>query len=451
MNAPVLLPAPRKLTITTGSFDKTDRAPTYLLGSHYPHPQGYQLTVAPDEIIIAARRGPGVFYAKQTLKQLNRQYPDALPCLEIEDWPDFPTRGVMLDISRDKVPTLATLLALVDLLAEWKINQLQPYTEHTFAYSKHRTVWEHASPMTADEIRQLDQYCRERFIDLLPNQNSLGHLERWLKHPQYAHLAEAIDGAQTPWGFWRKGPFSLCPTDPKSLEFVEGLYQELLPNFTSSFFNVGCDETYDIGQGRSKAECDRLGVHRVYLNFLRQIHELVQSHNKQMMFWGDVILHQPDLIAELPKDIIALEWGYEANHPFDKEGEAFAKAGIPYYVCPGTSSWNSIAGRAQNALDNLRSAAESGLRHGAIGYLITDWGDNGHLQYQPISYLGFAAGAALSWCLDSNRDLATETEPGGGGPPPKPPTHPNPRGGAAPPPPPPPPPPPALLIRSQPP
>jgi hypothetical protein len=127
-----------------------------------------------------------------------------------------------------------------------------------------------------------------------------------------------------------------------------------------------------------------------------------------MMFWGDVILHQPELIAELPKDVIALQWGYEADHPFDKEGAQFKNAGVPFYVCPGTSSWNSIAGRTENAIANLKAAAEAGLRHGAIGYLITDWGDNGHLQYLPVSFPGFAAGSAFSWCMESNRDLKLE-------------------------------------------
>ena len=54
--------------------------------------------------------------------------------MKITDWPDYPQRGVMLDISRDKVPSMETLYQLIDLLASWKINQLQLYTEHTFAY-----------------------------------------------------------------------------------------------------------------------------------------------------------------------------------------------------------------------------------------------------------------------------------------------------------------------------
>ena len=81
------------------------------------------------------------------------------------------------------------------------------------------------------------------------------------------------------------------------------------------------------------------------------------------------------------------------NHPFDEHGAQFAQAGLPFYVCPGTSSWNSIGGRTDNALGNLRSAAENGLKHGASGYLNTDWGDNGHWQSLPISESGLCAWA----------------------------------------------------------
>ncbi|HEV2293253.1 MAG TPA: beta-N-acetylhexosaminidase [Tepidisphaeraceae bacterium] len=337
--------------------------------------------------------------------QLRRQYAIELPIGTIEDWPDFPVRGVMLDVSRDKVPTMATLFGLIDLLAELKINQLQLYTEHTFAYSKHRDVWRDASPMTAEEVRQLDKYCRARFIELVPNQNSFGHMERWLKHPRYESLAEKPEGFTFPWGTHHPGGFSLNPLDPRSLELVEGLYDELLPNFTSRLFNVGCDETFDLGLGKSKLECERRGKER-YLEFLLKIYDALKRRGRTMQFWGDIILHKPELISELPKDVIALNWGYEFDHPFDTEAAAFANAGVPFYVCPGTSSWLSISGRTDVALGNLKNAAQNGLKHGAAGYLNTDWGDYGHLQYLPISYLGLAAGAACSWCYETTRDAS---------------------------------------------
>jgi hypothetical protein len=368
--------------------------------------EGYELTIAPRGIEIVANSPRGIFYGVCTLNQilqspiLDRR---SLPCLHIIDYPDLPARGVMLDISRDKVPTMPTLYDLIDLLASWKINQLQLYTEHTFAYQNHREVWQNASPLTAHEILELDKFCRERFIELVPNQNSFGHMHRWLEHPRYRDLAETPDGCVM-WGEPR-GPFSLNPLDPRSLALIEELYDELLPNFSSRQFNVGCDETLDLGQGRSKAECERRGTGRVYLDFLLKIYNAVKARGHTMQFWGDIIVQHPELIPELPRDAIALEWGYQADHPFDEDGAQFAQAGIPFYVCPGTSTWNSIAGRTANALGNLCNAAENGLKHGAIGYLNTDWGDNGHWQYLPFSYIGFAYGAAVSWSLATNRNI----------------------------------------------
>ncbi|MFX0063993.1 MAG: hypothetical protein ACFFC7_17625, partial [Candidatus Hermodarchaeota archaeon] len=111
------------------------------------------------------------------------------------------------------------------------------------------------------------------------------------------------------------------------------------------------------------------------------------------------------LIPKLPKDAIALIWGYEAGHPFDKLSKIMNENGLPFYVCPGTSSWNSFAGRTQNAIENLRNAAINGKNHNALGYLITDWGDHGHLQPLPISYLGFLVGAGLAWNSNVDKNL----------------------------------------------
>src|SRR5207245_135078 len=105
--------------------------------------------------------------------------------------------------------------------------------------------------------------------------------------------------------------------------------------------NVGCDETWDLGRGQSKKLCETEGKGRVYLNFLKKIQAETTARNKQMMFWGDIILHYPELVKELPKDVVALNWGYEASHPFEREAGIFAKSEVPFYVCPGTSTWMS--------------------------------------------------------------------------------------------------------------
>jgi hypothetical protein len=388
-------------------------------GARAPQSEFYALAISKSGIEISFREIGGLRAASATLRQLLRQYGRRLPCLKIRDWPDFPRRGVMLDISRGRVPKLETLLDLAEHLAEFKINELQLYTEHTFAYRNYKSVWQTWGALTGAEIRKLDARCRELGIDLVPNQNSFGHLRFFLEHPKLKKLAEVSGPYEDASDEFVRRPTTLAPNHPGTLPFLRQLYDELLPNFSSKFLNVGCDETWDLSRGQSKKLCAAKGKGRVYLDFLKQIHREVSSRGKTMMFWGDIILKYPKLIRELalfgvppsggvchesPKppeggtpNLIALNWGYEANHPFEQEAARFAKAKIPFYVCPGTSSWQTLIGRHDNALANLRAAAKAGTKFGAIGYLITDWGDGGHPQPLAVSWPMFLAGASLAW------------------------------------------------------
>jgi hexosaminidase len=397
-----LLPAPRSLKMRSGKFIlpkhkplgaikvvRTQTAPAQI--------EGYALTISKNGIEILFRETPGLRAAAATLRQLFREYGRRLPCLTIRDWPDFPQRGVMLDISRGRVPKLGTLLDFAEKLSDFKINELQLYTEHTFAYKKYKSVWQSWGALTGAEIQILDARCCELGIDLVPNQNSFGHLRHFLADPRLKKLAEIPVPYEDPSGEFVRRPTTLAPNHPGALPFLRGLYDELLPNFSSRFFNAGCDETWDLGHGKSKKKCETKGKGRVYLDFLKKIHREISARDKRIMFWGDIILKYPKLIRELPKNAIALNWGYEANHPFEKEAAQFAKTQIPFYICPGTSTWQTIIGKHDNALANLRAAAKAGKKFGAIGFLNTDWGDGGHPQPLVVSWPMFAAGAALAW------------------------------------------------------
>jgi len=397
-----LLPLPRSIKLLRGTFTlpkqkplasikvvRTDAAPA--------QPEGYALVISKSGIEISFRDAGGLQAATATLRQLLREYGGHLPCLRIRDWPDFQRRGVMLDISRGRVPKLETLLDFAEKLSDLKINELQLYTEHTFAYRKYKSVWQSWGALTAKEIQILDARCRELGIDLVPNQNSFGHLRYFLEDSRLKKLGELSEPYEAETKDFLRRPTTLAPTHPGTLPFVRGLYDELLPNFTSQFFNIGGDETWDLGKGQTKKLCEAKGKTRVYLEFIKKIHREVSGRGKTMMFWGDIILKHPALIRELPKDIIALNWGYEADHPFEKEAAQFAKAKIPFYVCPGTSTWQTLLGRHDNGLANLRAAAKAGKKLGAIGYLNTDWGDGGHPQPLAVSWPLFAAGAALAW------------------------------------------------------
>ncbi len=360
----------------------------------------YCLTIDHVKIELEANSETGLYRGLSTLQQLARSSDRNLPCSRIEDQPDLAVRGYMLDISRCKVPKLETLYKLIDHLAVLKFNQLQLYTEHTFAYRDHETVWENASPLTADDIRSLDAYCSNRYIEFVPNQNSFGHMERWLRHDPYKHLAECPNGYEHPILGPREFGGTLKP-NKASLEFVATLYDELLPNFASDLFNIGGDEPWELGQGWSAEAVQAKGKHRVYLDFLLSLHAEVSARGKTMQFWGDIILEEPELAKELPSNSIGIIWGYEADHPFGTQCVAFRNSGVPYYVAPGTSAWNTIGGRYENAVANIKEATAQAIRFNANGMLLTDWGDFGHHHFPPVSYPALVWAAALSWNHES--------------------------------------------------
>ncbi len=298
--------------------------------------------------------------------------------------PQFEKRGLMLDISRNRVPRMSWLKQLIDALSMLHYNEFQLYTEHTFAYSKHETAWKDRAPMTAEEIREIDHYCSARGIELVANQNSFGHMERWLRHDRYRPMAECLDGFIHPISGEHKFPSTLYPSE-ESLKFIDELYTELLPNFASKQLHVGGDEPWELGKGRSAERVEAIGKHHVYLEHMKAVFELAEKHGRRAQFWADIILERPDLVPELPKSVTPVIWGYEADSPFAEQCQTVATAGFKgnYYVAPGAGNWNSFGGRLDVAKANIQLAAREGHKHRANGFLLTAWGDNGHHQPCP--------------------------------------------------------------------
>ncbi|HYI60663.1 MAG TPA: family 20 glycosylhydrolase [Acidimicrobiales bacterium] len=380
--------------------------------------QGFRLTIsAATGIRIEHGDDAGLRYATQLLGQVRGQSPDGrLPALHVEDHPDIPTRGLMLDVSRDRVPTRATLARLVEIAALARLNQLQLYIEHTFTYPGHDEVWAGASPLTPDDVAWLDDLCAAQGIELVANQNCFGHMGRWLAHDRYRDRAECPDGWEPIPGL-RLPPSVLAPT-AENAAFTLGLLGELLPAFRSRAVHIGGDEPFELGRGASRAAVEARGLGPVYVEHLRRLADPLLAEGRQVQVWADVLRRHPQQARDLPEGIVPVAWCYEAPPPggrpldlpepvvqlmaaFGTGPEAFsgfapqvaplAKAGVPFWVAPGTSSWCSLVGRIDNARANLLDAALVGRAHDTEGYLVTDWGDGGH--HQPPA----AASDRWSW------------------------------------------------------
>ncbi len=362
------------------------------------HTQGYRLEVEPTTIEIVGGCPAGCFYALQTLTQLTDFTNGTVPCCRVEDRPSFATRGLLHDVTRGKVPKLDTLKVLVDRLAAWKVNQLQLYIEHAFTFAFDPEICDAQHGLTPDEVRELDAYCKDRFIDLVPAVATLGHMGRILSLPRYRHLAE-IEPTQSweemSWPQRARG-LTLDIANPQSHRLVECIWNDILDAFSSPVVNMCGDEPWDLGKGKNSARFSADGTGRAYLDHLRRTHDICSVRGRRTQVWSDVVRNHPELFAELPPDLTVLHWGYDDKSDYDGT-RAFVEAGMETIVCPGTSGWKRIINAMQLAESNITAFAAAGVKHGAIGLLNTDWGDHGHFNALACSWHAIALGAAMAW------------------------------------------------------
>ena len=384
-----------KLNINKLFMDKKYSNSIILRECKFENEEEYKIEIKENEAIIEGS-GAGLFYGCQSFRQLVREFGACIPNLTIEDSPYFKYRGFYHDVTRGMVPTLDTLKSLVDKAAFYKINQLQLYIEHTFAFKGMSEVWMDKDPLTAEEILILDKYCKERHVELVPSLSTFGHLYEALRSKSFRELCELEIGDEEYSFVDRMAHHTLDVTNPKSLDFVESMLLEFIPLFSSDKFNICCDETFDLGKGKSREKAEKLGVGKIYTEFLNKVYNIVKRFNKNVMFWGDIIVGYPELLSDIPEDLTCLTWNYhpQAN---DVATKIIAENNKVQYVCPGVGGWNMMMNLIEGSFSNIRRMVNHGMKYGAIGVLNTNWGDYGNINLLANSMPSMIYGAGISW------------------------------------------------------
>ena len=78
------------------------------------------------------------------------------------------------------------------------------------------------------------------------------------------------------------------------------------------------DEPFELGLNKNKQKCLELGKENVYLEFVEKAYKEIKKHNKIPLIWGDVLIRHDNVLEKIPKDMIFVDWGYDAQYPFDK-------------------------------------------------------------------------------------------------------------------------------------
>lgn len=365
--------------------------------------EAYTLKVTNEEILINAKSDAAAFYAVQTLRQIFEN--EVVPCCYIEDEPDFEYRGFYQDVTRGKVPKLESLKKLIDDMAYHKLNKLQIYIEHAFEFKEFADSIERTGYMTADEIRELDKYCIDNFIEFIPSLATFGHLYELLEKDRYKHLA-SIDNFEANEHMWhnRQKHHTLEPTNPESFELAKSLIDQYMPLFNSERFNICCDEPFDLAHGRHAGE----DTMKLYVDYVSKVIRYVQSKGKKVQMWGSVLAqgtvktvmtdvkYTGTVPSDFPQGVELMLANYTTDVPEDPFRH-IVEQNRPLIVIPGISAWCRYIEKPSVSEKNISIMARHAKKFDALGIMNTNWGDYGHPCSMELSMYGFAMGAEKCW------------------------------------------------------
>ncbi len=356
--------------------------------------QGYTITVNPDEIKIVGGDDAGCFYGMVTLLQMLEIEGNNLPCVTVNDAPDMEFRGHYFDVSRGRILSVDGAKKFVDRLVYYKMNVFQIYIEHTFDFIEFRNMDRtEDNYITPKDIIEIDRYCYENFVDFQPSLSTFGHLYELLNKEEYKQFCE-LEDYQPSSNIWaeRIVHHTIDPTNEGSIKLICSLIDQYAPLFRSKYFNICCDETFDLGKGRNK---DKDHV-ELYITFVTKIINHIKSLGKTPMMWGDIILHHSELLERVPKGTIALNWDYRVE-PEEWRAQKIAAVGLGQILCPSILCADAIIERISESEQNIQKYLPFAPRNGCLGMLNTTWGDYGHACHPECTLFGTILGACMSW------------------------------------------------------
>ena len=347
--------------------------------------QGYNIIIKDKFIHVSASTSQGLFYGAQSLKQLIRHQLLTennlnIPCYKIFDYPSLEYRGWMDDISRGPIPTKEFIKEEIRRLAEYKFNFFNLYTEHLFKLEDYPDIAP-TDGLTAEEIKELTDFAKDYYIEFIGNQQCFAHAEKTLDNPFYDDIKDTR--------------FNFNPGVDETYEFLEVLLGETAQAYESKYFNINCDETESLGNGKAKSYIDSLGAENAYCQHINKVYDILKKYDKDVMMWGDIIAKNPEMIKQLPEDIQFIVWSYGGRDSFDEMIEPFKNSGHEFWVAPGASCWATSFPYIDNYIKNIANFARDAERHGAKGIINTAWDDYGETMFNSTWH-------AMIWCAETS-------------------------------------------------
>ena len=408
--------------------------------------EAYRLEVTQQQVTIEATDPAGAFYGVQSFLQLlpAQVYGDkrakgvrwTAPCCRVEDRPHFPYRGMHLDVGRYFMPK-ETVMRFIDLMAmhkqnmfHWHLTEDQGWRIEIKKYPRLTEVgaWRpftadyrdenpdgtpHGGFYTQDDVREIVEYARRRFVTVIPEIELPGHASAAIAaYPQLSCNPDAPHAVATSWGV-KTDVF--CP-NAFTFQFLEDVFTELFDLFPSPYYHIGGDECPKDAWMESDYCKDLMKVlgitdfHELQTFFVRRMDSFLRAHGKTVIGWDEILDgsavestvvmsyrgHAPAAKAiqrGMKTILVPNRWTYLDYYQMDPALEPKAQS----LYLPIDKVYNYFP-----AVDSLRTLSDEYI----IGYECCVWGEYAQTP-ERVEYLAFpraVAAAEVAWCDRGEKD-----------------------------------------------
>ena len=286
--------------------------------------------------------------------------------------------GVMLDMSRNGVMNIATLKKYIDNLSLFGYNMLQLYTEDTYEVNNEPYFGYLRGGYKKAEIKEIDEYCKQKGIELIPCIQTLAHIRNIFRYSVYDSVRDFGD--------------ILLIDEPRTYELIENMFSTLAECFTSRKVHIGMDEAFMVGLGNYRTKhgiCDRYDL---LVRHLNKVVEIAKKYNFHPMMWSDMFFRMSnngeyyvnkteipeDVISKIP-DVSLVYWDYYHRHKMDYANmiKAHKQFNKDIWFAGGAWTWNGFAPSNDITLKTMKPAMDACRENGVNQIFLTLWGDNG--------------------------------------------------------------------------
>jgi len=277
-------------------------------------------------------------------------------------------KGFHLDL-RIQVMKMPALKAFVKKLSDNGMNTLVMEWEGTYPFKKHPLIANQFA-YTREEVVDFIAYCNKLHVDVIPLQQSFGHVEYILRHYRYKELRED-----------QKDYSQVNPLKEElNKQLFTDLYEDLISTHTSNYIHIGGDETYLLGHSEaSQKKVAAVGKGRLYGDYIKLLCDIVVGLGKRPVLWADIALKYPDALQGLPKETVFVDWNYGWDINMFGDHEQLMKSGFEIWGSPSIRSHpdNYFLTQWEKHFNNIRDFVPQAKDFGYKGIIMTSWSTSG--------------------------------------------------------------------------